>query len=53
MPAPSCNYGIIDSIKSQLMGVNIKKIIAKLPSSPGVYLFLGKNKKILYIGKAT
>jgi excinuclease ABC subunit C len=25
----------------------------KLPDSPGVYFFLGKNKKILYIGKAT
>jgi len=27
--------------------------IVKLPDSPGVYFFLGKNKKILYIGKAT
>jgi len=27
--------------------------IKKLPDSPGVYFFLGKNKKILYIGKAT
>lgn len=26
---------------------------AKLPDSAGVYFFLGKNKKILYIGKAT
>ncbi len=25
----------------------------KLPDKPGVYFFLGKNKKILYIGKAT
>ena len=25
----------------------------KLPDSPGVYFFLGKRKKILYIGKAT
>ncbi len=25
----------------------------KLPDSPGLYFFLGKNKKILYIGKAT
>ncbi len=25
----------------------------KLPDTPGVYFFLGKNKKILYIGKAT
>ena len=33
-----------------------KKIIAKLPDTPGVYLFKrakGKNSKILYIGKAT
>jgi len=27
--------------------------IIKLSDSPGVYFFLGKNKKILYIGKAT
>lgn len=26
---------------------------SKLPDNPGVYFFLGKNKKILYIGKAT
>jgi excinuclease ABC subunit C len=25
----------------------------KLPDTPGVYFFLGENKKILYIGKAT
>jgi len=25
----------------------------KLPDSPGVYFFLGKNKEILYLGKAT
>ena len=25
----------------------------KLPSAPGVYFFLGRNKKILYVGKAT
>lgn len=25
----------------------------KLPDAPGVYFFLGKNKKVLYIGKAT
>lgn len=25
----------------------------KLPDSPGVYLFLGKKKEILYVGKAT
>src|SRR3989344_3357979 len=27
--------------------------IRKLPASPGVYFFLGKNNEILYIGKAT
>lgn len=26
---------------------------SKLPDAPGVYFFLGKNKKLLYIGKAT
>ncbi len=31
----------------------MKKIQEKLPDSPGVYFFLGKNRKILYIGKAT
>ena len=25
----------------------------KLPDTPGVYFFLGKNKKVLYIGRAT
>lgn len=25
----------------------------KLPSAPGVYFFLGRNKEVLYIGKAT
>src|SRR3989344_308174 len=32
-----------------------KTLLAKfsLPDAPGVYLFLGKNRKILYIGKAT
>lgn len=27
--------------------------LKKLPDTPGVYFFLGRNKKILYIGKAT
>ena len=27
--------------------------LGKLPDSPGIYFFLGKNKKILYIGRAT
>src|SRR3989344_4104259 len=30
---------------------NLKKL--KLPDAPGVYFFLGKNKRILYIGRAT
>jgi len=34
------------------MSINIKEL-NKLPDSPGVYFFLGKNKEILYIGKAT
>ena len=32
--------------------MDIKKRIKSLPASPGVYLFLGKNKEVLYIGKA-
>ncbi len=31
----------------------LEKKLAKLPDTPGVYFFLGKGKKILYIGKAT
>ena len=27
--------------------------VQKIPSKPGVYFFLGRNKEILYIGKAT
>ncbi len=34
------------------MSINLEKI-KKLPDTPGVYFFLGRNKKILYIGKAT
>src|SRR5437016_4809705 len=30
-----------------------KKKTKKMPDTPGVYFFLGKNKKVLYIGKAT
>jgi excinuclease ABC subunit C len=30
-----------------------KKRMKKLPDAPGVYFFLAKNKKVLYIGKAT
>lgn len=31
--------------------VNLEKL--KIPDAPGVYFFLGRNRKILYIGKAT
>jgi excinuclease ABC subunit C len=34
------------------MSINLETI-KKLPDAPGVYFFLGKNKEILYIGKAT
>ncbi len=30
-----------------------KKKMKRIPDGPGVYFFLGKNKKVLYIGKAT
>lgn len=30
-----------------------KKIAAKVPDAPGVYFFLSKTKKVMYIGKAT
>lgn len=30
-----------------------KKLLKKLPDSPGVYFFVGKDNNILYIGKAT
>lgn len=30
-----------------------KKKMKKIPDAPGVYFFLGKNKEVLYIGKAT
>jgi len=33
--------------------MGIEKAIKKLPASPGVYLFLGKKKEVLYIGKAS
>jgi len=32
--------------------MDIKKRLKKIPASPGVYLFLGKEKELLYIGKA-
>jgi excinuclease ABC subunit C len=34
------------------MAIDIEQL-KKLPDAPGVYFFLGKNKEILYIGKAT
>ncbi len=33
--------------------MNLLEQVKKLPLSPGVYLFLNKNKKPLYVGKAT
>lgn len=33
--------------------MDIKKRLKKIPASPGVYLFFGKNKKAIYIGKAS
>jgi len=33
--------------------MDIKKSIKKIPQLPGVYFFLGKNKEVLYIGKAS
>ncbi|UCD54765.1 MAG: methylated-DNA--[protein]-cysteine S-methyltransferase [Candidatus Omnitrophota bacterium] len=33
--------------------MDIEKRLKKIPTSPGVYLFLGKNKEVLYIGKAS
>jgi excinuclease ABC subunit C len=32
---------------------NLKENIKKLPKKPGVYFFIGKGGKILYVGKAT
>jgi excinuclease ABC subunit C len=33
--------------------VKLEKLNKKIPDEPGVYFFIGKEKKILYIGKAT
>ena len=33
--------------------MDIEKRLKKIPNTPGVYLFLGKNKEVLYIGKAS
>jgi excinuclease ABC subunit C len=33
--------------------MDIKKRLKKIPASPGVYLFLGKKRRVLYIGKAS
>lgn len=35
------------------MKAKIQKTISKLPDNSGVYFFVGKKEKILYIGKAT
>jgi excinuclease ABC subunit C len=32
--------------------MNLKEKIKKMPSSPGVYMFLDENKKVLYVGRA-
>jgi len=40
-------------MKSQQTRQKLKSEISKLPDSPGVYFFVGKNKRNLYIGKAT
>lgn len=32
---------------------SLKKQASKLPDQPGVYLFLGADKKVLYVGKAS
>ena len=32
---------------------NLTEKMKKLPDSAGVYLFLGRNRKVLYVGKAT
>jgi excinuclease UvrABC nuclease subunit len=34
------------------MTQNLKKIITKLPKTPGVYFFKDKNEQVIYIGKA-
>ena len=33
--------------------MDIEKRLKKIPASPGVYLFFGKNREALYIGKAS
>jgi excinuclease ABC subunit C len=33
--------------------MDIQKTLKQIPASPGVYIFLGKNREILYIGKAS
>jgi excinuclease ABC subunit C len=42
------NKKIVLEIPSKLKG----SILLKIPESPGVYLFLDKNKKTIYVGKA-
>jgi excinuclease ABC subunit C len=45
---------VLSKIYSIGMVMSIKpEKVKKLPDSPGVYFFLGKNKRVLYIGKAT
>ena len=33
--------------------MDIKKKLKRIPTQPGVYIFLGKNGEALYIGKAS
>lgn len=40
-------------MKSVKSTENIKDLVKKAPVGPGVYFWLGKDKKILYIGRAT
>ncbi len=36
-----------------MISQTLEKKVKKLPEVPGVYFFLGRNRKVLYIGKAT
>ena len=37
---------------SSVINEKIKKKIKEAPKSPGVYFWLGKNKEVLYVGRA-
>ena len=36
-----------------MLGNNLAKKIKALPKAPGVYFFFDKNRKLIYVGKAT